>query len=364
LLFSTVLLAGCDRDNDIRVYRVAKETQSAQAAAPGQTPMTMQAQAQLPPGHPDTSQAAAPAPKVSWKLPTGWEQVPPGPMRSASFLAKASGKQADVGIFPPGIVGTDLGNVNRWRGQVGLGQLTEAELPKFAEPISIDGQTGQLYDQAGTNAASGDATRILAAILKVSGEPWFFKMTGEAEFVAQQKPLFVEFLKSLKFESGSAPAQATAAQSPAPSAAPGAAASDSSKPAWQVPKGWQETSGGQFLVAKFLVADGGSVNVSSSAGDGGGVAGNVNRWRGQLGLPQASEAEVTKLASPVDTSAGKAMLVDMAGTDPRTQQKARLVAMIVPRAGQTWFYKLMGPEGLVEREKPAFTNFVQSARYP
>ncbi len=60
------------------------------------------------------------------------------------------------------------------------------------------------------------------------------------------------------------------------------------QPNWQVPAGWQEVSGGQFLVAKFnLTGDNGAtaaVNVSSSNGDGGGLAANVNRWRGQLGL--------------------------------------------------------------------------------
>jgi len=30
---------------------------------------------------------------------------------------------------------------------------------------------------------------------------------------------------------------------------------------------------------------------------------------------------------------------------------------------QTWFYKLMGDEKIVAREKDAFTKFVQTARY-
>ena len=64
-----------------------------------------------------------------------------------------------------------------------------------------------------------------------------------------------------------------------------------------MPAGWQEVPGGQFLVAKFnLTGDSGAtaaVNVSSSPGEGGGLAGNVNRWRGQLGLEKLSDADVT-----------------------------------------------------------------------
>ena len=60
------------------------------------------------------------------------------------------------------------------------------------------------------------------------------------------------------------------------------------KPTWTVPSGWQEGQLAQFLVAKYVIAgaDGtAAVNVSSLAGDGGGLLANVNRWRGQLGLP-------------------------------------------------------------------------------
>jgi hypothetical protein len=101
-----------------------------------------------------------------------------------------------------------------------------------------------------------------------------------------------------------------------------------------------------------------------SAGEGGGVAGNVNRWRGQLGLAQVSEAEVNKLVTQVDTGGGKAMLVDMTGTDARSGQKARLVGAIVPQANGTWFYKLMGNEEVVAAQKDAFVKFVQTAQYP
>ena len=36
----------------------------------------------------------------------------------------------------------------------------------------------------------------------------------------------------------------------------------------------------------------------------------------------------------------------------------------VPRDGQTWFYKMMGDDATVAREKDAFVKFVQTARYP
>jgi hypothetical protein len=360
LLGLAATLAGCGR-NDVQVYRVAKE----------QTPPPAQP-ATMPPGHPDT---AGPAPSLNWKVPSGWEQVAPGEMRLASFRVKGeSGKQADVGVFPlPGMAGGDVDNVNRWRGQVGLQPISQEDLAKLAQAVEIAGQPAQVYDLAGQNPSSGDKTRILAAILRREGVAWFFKMTGDDELVAQQKPAFVEFLKSLSFPAAMAQTELPPSHPPIGGAglmaAPGGTAAPSSggKPNWQVPTGWQEVAGGQFLVAKFVVSGAGNaqaaVNVSMSSGDGGGLVSNVNRWRGQLGLGQLTESEITKSVTEVDTAGGKAMLIEMTGTDARTGQKARLVGAMVPQPGQTWFYKLMGSEPLVEREKAAFTVFVKSAKY-
>ena len=55
--------------------------------------------------------------------------------------------------------------------------------------------------------------------------------------------------------------------------------------------------------------------------------------------------------------------MDLNGTDAQSGRPVRLVAAMVPRDGQTWFYKLMGDREVVAREKDAFTKFVQSVKY-
>ncbi len=62
--------------------------------------------------------------------------------------------------------------------------------------------------------------------------------------------------------------------------------------------------------------------------------------------------------------AAKRWLVDISGTSSQTGQPAQLVAVIVPQAGQTWFYKLMGDAKVVAGQKDAFIQFVRSAKYP
>lgn len=299
-------------------------------------------------------------PTLKWSTPAGWEEVPAGQMRAASFRVKGTGKEvADVGVFPlPGMAGSDLGNVNRWRGQVGLDPIGQEELERSVETVDVGGSSGYLYEMAGLQPGQTGKTRIMGAILRREGMAWFFKMTGDDGLVSSQKEKFRQFLKSVVFVEEPAGSPERVAGDATPSA-PG------SKPQWVVPAGWKEGAAGQFLAAKYMITgDGGreaAVNVSVSAGDGGGVLGNVNRWRGQLGLTEASAGELKVEKFQVDS--GEATLVDLKGTDARTSQPARLIGAVVPQPGQTWFYKLMGDDAVVEREKDAFIKFIKSAKY-
>jgi hypothetical protein len=373
-LAAAVLLAGCG-DSKVEVYKLAKDSSQSQQpeAAPnnGQAPMS----GGMPPGHPNMGGMIS---KPQWQVPDGWQEAPPGEMRVGSFKVVKDGKQADVGVVPlPGLMGHDLDNVNRWRETVGLPHTTEEELSKLAQPVEMAGQLAQVYEQAGENPGSGDKTRILAAIYRRDNVAWFVKMMGDDELVAQQKPAFIEFLKSFKFPAtmgtdlppGHPSLDATpmmAGQGASPAAAPMADGGDDSKPNWQVPSDWKEVPGGQFLIAKFALAGSdntqAAVNVSRSVGTGGGLAMNINRWRGQLGLAPWSDSELQQQTQTLDTPGGKATWVEMTGTDARSGQKAALVGIIVPQADQTWFYKLMGNADLVQKQKDAFTGFVKSAK--
>ena len=206
-----LLVAGCQREQ-IKVYRVAKD----QNQPPPQTAPALPTDSPnpaLPPGHPDISSAPAAAvpavsgaapPPLTWETPGGWTEVPPSEMRVASFkVLGQDGKQADVSVVPlPGMPGSDDANVNRWRGQVGLPPVSPEELKKSGESVEAAGQPAQLYDIAGLNPGNGEAARILGVIQHRDDAVWFFKMTGDANLVEQQKPAFVAFLKSVKFVQG------------------------------------------------------------------------------------------------------------------------------------------------------------------
>jgi hypothetical protein len=375
LLGFLLLAAGCHRDS-VQVYTVStdeNQTPPPLAAMPPPNAASTD-DAQLPPGHPDISSMPAgslpdasagqtPVP-LTWTTPDGWTSVPPSEMRVASFkVSGANGKMADVSIVPlPGMAGGDAPNVNRWRGQVGLTPISDDQVQSSAESIVAGGEPASLYD------IGGATSRILGAIQhRDDNNAWFYKMTGDPDLVEQQKPVFTNFLASLSFTAGQGQAQAQLPPShPDISGMDNSSAgpiSHASQPNWQVPAAWTEISGGQFLIAKFTVAgDNGAratINVSSSAGTGGGLSANINRWRGQLGLPASDNLPTTLLT----VNGGEAQLVDLTGNDTQTGQPAEIIGAIVTVSDSTWFYKLMGDPNVVAAQKDAFTQFVEGVKY-
>jgi hypothetical protein len=123
-------------------------------------------------------------------------------MRLASFKAVApNGKEIDVSVVSlTGIAGGDLANVNRWRGQVGLGPITEDALAKTAEHLQASGHDFLLVDLVSSEpiGAQHEKQRIVAAILDENDHSWFIKMTGEDAAVESQRSAFTDFLQSLK----------------------------------------------------------------------------------------------------------------------------------------------------------------------
>ncbi len=354
---SSILLVGCGGERDIKTYRIAKEETGSHPGLAGKEDTNA--------GHNHGDEMeAAPAPQVHWELPAGWKEQKPDRMRVASFqITSDDGRMAEVVVIPLP-QGNDIENqaVNFWRQEVGLEPLNATDLEQQRQKVEAGtAGSGNLYEMSGAAPKGSDKlkSRVIGVVAPHDEMLWFIKMRGEDSLVSEQKPNFLKFVKSLHF---SAPApQLALAEKPVSTNSKKIPAS-ADLPKWKVPQNWLEKTPGPMLLASYHIAEQGAeadVTISKFPGEAGGQAANISRWRNQLGLPPAGEGDSS--ASSVEIGGKTAYVVDIKGTNARTGKPARMVALGVPRTDETWFYKLLGDEAVVEKEKNAFIQFVKSA---
>lgn len=133
---------------------------------------------------------------------------------------------------------------------------------------------------------------------------------------------------------------------------------------WTAPAHWTAKDRGSMRKGSYSIAgDAGTVAdlaVTAFPGDTGGLFANINRWRGQVGLPPIAESALDANVQHVDVANFHIDLVDITGSVGGVS--TTLLGAIVPHNGQTWFFKLVGPEPLVAREKAAFREFLNTIK--
>jgi hypothetical protein len=260
---------------------------------------------------------------VTWKVPAGWHEEKEQPQqgefkRFATFRLGEKGKGGleltVIKLGREGQAASILANVNRWRGQLGLIGLRPSELEDEVEELKAVNATATLVDITGTGRA-------------VAG----------AQMPPPEHPPV-----------GKPPARG----GPLPLA-------------YTTPKGWTETRLRALSVATFRTGEEGKsaeVTITPLAGPAGGLVGNVKRWRDQIGMPPASDEQIQKGLGKLDVGGTPATYVELVGPEVNGRQLAILGA-IVPRGGETWFFKMTGPADVVAGQKANFEAFVRSVRF-
>jgi hypothetical protein len=129
---------------------------------------------------------------LNWATPQGWTALAAGQMQVAKFaVPERDGAKAEVAvsIFPNDTGGT-LANVNRWRKQLGLGEVDAAGLAALVTPLDPNTPDAQLV------VLTGEKQSMLGAIVPRGGQWWFYKMMGDASAVNAEREAFVQFAKS------------------------------------------------------------------------------------------------------------------------------------------------------------------------
>lgn len=148
------------------------------------------------------SPPSAPHGDVTWVVPKGWLEKPGSGFRYATFVVPGAGSMTgDLSVTVlEGTAGGLLSNVNRWRGQLGLSDLTDAQLPESSKNIRPGGRAMTLVNFVSQdNLINGkEKKRLLAAVYSSGEKTWFFKLIGEDRLVQSAQKDLLKFLESLK----------------------------------------------------------------------------------------------------------------------------------------------------------------------
>jgi hypothetical protein len=138
---------------------------------------------------------------------------------------------------------------------------------------------------------------------------------------------------------------------------------------WTTPEGWTEKPPGQMRLIDMSFGPGGEGEcyVSAMPGAAGGLAANINRWRGQVGQPPLSDEEIDKLPRKMFLGAPAHFVSadgDFKNVGEETSRTGyRLLGLIHQAPDLTLFVKMTGPQALVEQNTAAFEAFCQSVQF-
>ena len=134
--------------------------------------------------------------------------------------------------------------------------------------------------------------------------------------------------------------------------------------AWTAPDHWVAKPPSAMRKGSFAIkGDSGAdadLSITAFPGDTGGLLANLNRWRGQVSLAPLSAAELDGSLQHFDGTGLHFDVVDFVGTANGTP--TRIIGAVLSRPGETWFFKLMGPDALVAAQKNDFLNFLRSVK--
>jgi hypothetical protein len=345
-----ILLTACEKNSEIKVYRVSKAPLEESVPQQQDVMPTNTAAPRMPGG-------IVPVAETAVSTPPNWEPQPLSQMRQASFLVKGdNGAVADISFVSLGsAAGNVLDNVNRWLEQLGQPPVTEEKLADIAQRLRTSLGDVIIADLAGLPKDADPARdgRIVAGMLTTSDSTLFFKMRGNADLAEAQKGDFIKWVAAVCNAQTETKSPQMAAMPPQGTGAP--------QIKWNTPEGWTEVPPSSMRYASFNASggDGGKIDISvvTFAGDGGNDANNVNRWRGQIGLPPLDQNSVNSQIAPLKAADTTFATTDIAGA------KARTIAAWTRHDGRVWFFKATGPNAAVEKEKPNFVKFIESVRF-
>lgn len=307
-----------------------------------------------------------------FQVPEGWVEIPPTSMRLINLRFGASGEGEAYLTFLSDGGGGVAANVNRWRSQMGLEPLSEAEIAALpTKPLF--GRPATFVDFEGTYSGMADPApkpdyRLMGVLLEHGGQGIFVKVVGPKADMAGQEANLDLLLSTIHLNQdghshGDSP-PAAAPQTTNLAQAPAENGDSSDELTWDGPEDWTQAPDRPMRLVTYTVGDA-ECYIAVLGPGGGGLLANLNRWLGQFGQPPLDEAALAELPT-IEVLGQETPLLEAQGdfTDMggnlHTGQRLLGVACLLP--DKSVFIKMTGPSAVVEAQRDAFIAFCESVR--
>lgn len=149
------------------------------------------------PGKPESRPTpAAPRLPFEYQVPDHWQVGALRAFQRAAWNVSGDGRKATVTVSTAG--GDLVGNIQRWRDQVGLPRIESAEVQKSIQELTMGKAIGKYVVLQGPDKNNASQS-ILGVIVSALDEQWFFKMQGDSTLVAGEQANFEAFVRSVQF---------------------------------------------------------------------------------------------------------------------------------------------------------------------
>lgn len=134
---------------------------------------------------------------------------------------------------------------------------------------------------------------------------------------------------------------------------------------WDVPADWVEAPGSAMRVASYSFTDSAGdlvdISVTRFPDSAGGVLANINRWRNQIQLPALADDDLDSETKRIPIAGVRGWFVDFVGMI-ESGVPSRITGAIVPAGGNSWFFKMVGPDTAVASQLDNFQSLLTSIR--
>jgi hypothetical protein len=305
----------------------------------------------MPGARPSAPTAAAPAESASayhYELPEGWSEAPPKMLRDVNLLVPG-GAECWLTRMGPGAGGLEA-NLDRWRGQLGLGPASADEVAALPRQPFLDEEAIRV-DLVSTDGS----TRMVGLMQFLPDRSIFLRISGPADVVGEHLDGFSDLARTLHSGAGHSHGDAGASGGEPAAAAAGGGAAGAGGLRWVAPDGWQPLEPDAFRLAWYQIGPDVQSWITTLGGTGGGVEANLSRWHSQFDRPAPGADDIAALPT-VSVLGRDALWVDLLGEG----EADGMIGVLCALPAQTVFLKIQGPSDAVREQVADFRAFCES----